>query len=89
MERIQAPPQHVRWSWITVVIHQKLLHFHQMNHGSESGVDCLHCGVIVKAIVGKQFWAKWMQVGECPSAGWGRHAELSGVKVMHLPAPMW
>lgn len=70
-------------------ISDQLLHFHQMSHRFEPSVECLHYGVIVKAIVEKQFWDKGMQVGECPSARWGRHAELSGGKLMHLPAPMW
>ena len=63
--------------------------FIKMNHGCRAGVDWCHSGVVAKALVGLWVWAQWWQVRECPSAGWGRHAGPSGVKVMRLPAPMW
>jgi hypothetical protein len=71
------------------VIHVQVRHFHQMNHRCRAGVDWRHCGVVAKALVGLWVWAQWWWAGECPSAGWGRHAGPSRVKVMRLPAQMW
>ncbi|WP_216636416.1 hypothetical protein [Mycobacterium sp. GA-0227b] len=88
-EEDQKDAFHRQSSWITNVIHEKVRRFHQMNHGRRDGVDWRRYGVAAKALVGLWIWAQRRWVAECPSAGWGRHAESSRLTLTFLPRRMW